>query len=131
MNQTRFESYTPDGKLRWRLAGLSFIDAADLDPDDETSLWSASSHFALDYGQPAGDEWSHLAATIDTHRFTQDGRFHGFANQIFGLRRIHGKLFLFTTVQVGEFGVYRFDTEKHGHIAIPSGLISTRHTGRD
>ena len=131
LNQTRFESYTPDGKLRWRLAGLSFIDAADIDPDDETSLWSASSHFALDYGQPAGDEWSHLAATIDTHRFPQDGRFHGFANQTFGMRRIHGKLFLFTTVQVGEFGVYRFDTEKHGHIAIPSGLISTRHTGRD
>ena len=129
LSQTRFESYDPKGTLRWRLSGLSFIDAADLDPADETSLWSASSRFRLDHSKPAGNEWSHVAATVDA-RYSADSRANALTQQIFGMRRIHGQLFLISTVAVNEFAFHRFDPAKSGEIAIPCATFRAWHSGK-
>jgi hypothetical protein len=128
LSQTRFESYAPTGALRWRLAGLSFIDAADLDPADETSLWSTSSRYRLDYRKPAGNEWTHLASTVDGSRYPGDPRLH-FAGQTGGMRRIHGKPFLVTTVALNEYAFFRF-TEASGDTGIPCAVFAPWHTGR-
>ena len=129
LSQTRFESYDPSGALRWRLSGLSFIDAADLDPADETSLWSATNRFRMDYTKPAGDEWTHTATTVDGARFPDDARTNAFTQQVFGIRRIHGVRFLITTVAVNEFAFYRF-AEKTGDLGIPCAVFAPWHTGR-
>ena len=128
IGQTRFESYDPQGTLRWRISGLSFIDAADLDPTDETSLWSASSRYRLDHSKPAGSDWTHVAATVDT-RYSADARANAFTQQIFGMRRIHGQLFLVSTVAVNEFAFHRFDPAKSGDIGIPCAVFRAWHSG--
>ena len=131
LNQTRFESYDPKGSLRWQISGLSFIDAADLDPADETSLWSAGSRYRLDYSKPAGDEATHVAATCDGLSYAvTDARINGYTQQIYGMRRIHGQPFMITTQQVNEFAFHRFDPAKSGDIAIPCALFSPWHTGK-
>ena len=128
LNQTRFESYDPKGERRWSIAGLSFIDGADCDPIDDTNLRSASSRYRMDFSKPAGNEWTHVATTVDAARFPGDPRLH-FAGQTFGMRRIHGQPFLITTVAVNEFAFFRFN-EKLGDIGIPCASFTPWHTSK-
>ena len=131
LNQTRFESYDPQGAMRWRISGLSFIDAADFDPADETSLWSVGSRYKLDYSKPAGNEATHLAATCDGLKYAvADARSNGSTQQTFGVRRIHGQRFFIATTAINEFAFFRFDEAKSGNIGIPCAFFAPWHTGK-
>jgi hypothetical protein len=121
------ESYTPDGKRRWQLLGLEFVDMADVDPDDDTQVYTKEERFRLDYRQPAGQDWTYESYTIHPFRYPDDPRLHLWSAGAW-VRRIQGKPYLFVTdMNAQHLQVYRFAREHDGEIAIPSGLFAGRH----
>lgn len=127
---TVLESYAREGGLNWRLFGLTFVDMADLDPDDPNSCFTKEEHFRLDYGKPPGKEWSYTGYTIDPFRFPEDPRLHIWSAGAW-VRRMGDRRYLFVNDMNAQYlQVYRFDRGTHGEIGIPSGLF-TRQAIRD
>lgn len=121
------ECYGPDLKLRWRQLGLTFVDLVDLDPADDTALYSKDKLFTLDYSQPAGKQWTYTAYTVDALKYPDDPRLHTGPTHVW-VRRLGRKPMLFVTDMTGEFlSVYRYDQKSDGYIAIPSALFSRHH----
>ena len=125
---TVLESYALEsGKLNWRLFGLTFVDMADVDPADDTEVFTKEEHFKLDYAQPAGREWSYTGYTVDRFKYPQDPRLHIWSAGAW-VRRIEGRRFLFVNDMNAEcLQVYRFAPESDGEIAIPAALFSGKH----
>jgi hypothetical protein len=127
-SQSRLESYSPDGALRWRMSGLAFLDAVETDPGATSSAWSANWRYVRDREGREGDGWRAVGSTLDRWRFPEDGRLNGLSH-VLGVRRIAGRPFLFVTTQYSDqVALYRFD-RAHGEIAIPCGYISGKPTG--
>jgi hypothetical protein len=127
MCQTRLESYTPAGGLRWRLEGTSFLDQVDDDPAATGDLFSTFNRYRVDRAKPASSDWEWVASTVDRGRFPDDPRLNGSA-LVYGVRRLHGRRFLVTTTQHGRpLNVLRFTDDDQA--AIPSGVLSFRTTG--
>lgn len=127
------ESYTPTGKRNWRLLGLEFIDTPDADPSsDGRDVYTKEEHFTLDYThRKPGSEWTYQGYTIDRFRYPDDPRLHTSPTSAF-VRRIEGKLFLFTTDMVaGMLTISRFDPAKRGEVAIPVGCFAKQHEKGD
>ncbi len=124
---TVLESYQPGGQLNWRLAGLTFVDMADIDPADDTQVFTKEERFTLDYSKPAGHEWRYAGYTIQRFKYPQDPRLHIWSAGAW-VRRIEGKRFLFVNDMNGQqLQVYRFAPDTDGEIAIPSALFAGRH----
>jgi hypothetical protein len=124
---TVLESYTPKGKLNWRLLGLEFVDMADIDPAAETDVYTKEERFRLDLSQPAGRDWTYEGYTIHRFQYPEDPRLHLWSAGAW-VRRIQGRKFLFVTDMNAEhLQVYRFAEPSQGEIAIPSGLFTGRH----
>ena len=131
MSQSRLESYAPGGKLNWRMAGMAFLDSADIDPGAPDEAWSCSAHYRRDPSGPDGDGWRLLGTSIDKSRFPDDPRVNGGGAQTLGVRRIGGKRFLFTTTQFGSpVSVFRFDAS-NGFNGIPCAYLGGLHSGRE
>lgn len=121
---TVLESYTPDGKPRWRLFGLTFVDMADADPGEDADVFTKEERFRLDYTQPRGREWSYAGFTIDRYRFPDDPRLHIWSAGVW-VRRIGGQRVLFVNDMNGErLQVYRFAAG--AETAVPCGLFAKR-----
>jgi hypothetical protein len=90
------QSYTPDGKLNWELLGLEFVDCADVDPADETQVYTREEHFVLDYTKSGGEGWKYKGYTVDRFKRPNDSRLHVDLHSVFA-RRIKGKFFLYGT----------------------------------
>jgi len=124
---TVLECYGPDLKLRWRQMGLTFVDLVDLDPGDETALYSKDKRFTLDYSQPIGQQWTYTGYTVNALKYPDDPRLHTGPTHVW-VRRVGGQPLLFVTDMTSEFlSVYRYDRVKDGYTAIPAALFSRHH----
>ena len=124
------ESYAPSGRQNWRLLGLEFIDCAEPDPASESDVYTKEEHFALDYARPAGQQWTYKGYTANRLKYPDDPRLHTDPTSAF-VRRIGGKLFLYTTnMYSDDLTLSRFDAKTDGECAIPSVSCSPRSTGR-
>ena len=127
---TVLECYAPDGKLKWRVFGLEFIDLADLDPASDVDAYTKEEHFTLDFNRDAGQagqEWSYRGYTVNKFKYPDDPRLHIWSANTW-LRRISGEKFLFVSDMTGEFlQVYRFNPASDGEIAIPCALFGKKH----
>jgi len=131
VNQTRLETYAPDGKPLWDLKGLAFLDMACPDPANESDVYDNGNLMHLDYSRLAGDEWSQVAETTNPIKYPDDPRLNLFGAQIYGMRRIHGQLFLITTTQAGvPLSFARFSPATDGYCAIPCALLTSRRYPR-
>ena len=119
------QSYSPAGPLHWELLGLEFVDNADVDPDDDTNVYTKSQHFAMNYAKGAGQEWSYKGYTLDRFAYPNDPRLHVDIASTFA-RRIGGKLFLFGIDMYSERLVIYRTTEKD-EIAVPCGCFAQKH----
>jgi hypothetical protein len=125
IDQTRLDSLTPAGALRWRMEGFAFLNTADLDPADPSSAWSANQRYRMDWSLAAGNEWRAVASTLDRARFPDDPRLHRNVT-LYGVRRIGEKPFLVITTQAGKpLCIYRFE----GDTAVPCAVASLHHSG--
>ena len=123
---TVLESYTPEGDLKWRLFGLEFVDMADVDPADDTQVYTKEEHFRLDYARPAGQDWTYQGYTIHRFRYPEDPRLHLWSAGAW-VRRIRGRKYLFVNDMNAQYlQVYRFAPEKEGEVAVPAGLFAGR-----
>ena len=123
---TVLESYTLAGQLQWRLFGQTFVDMADVDPADDTQVFTKEERFELDYRRPRGQEATYRGYTVHRFRYPDDPRLHIWSAGVW-VRRIEGRRFLFVNDMNGEqLQVYRWGDEAAGEIAIPSGLFAKR-----
>lgn len=130
---TTLESYTPDGKRRWMLQGLLFVDGADVDQANPAVIYTNMQRFKMDYDQPPGKEWHWTGTLVDRFKYPDSMMLHGTrgGNSAPMIRRMAGHDFLFTTDMYSHaLGIFRFDPVHMGTTAIPSGLLS-RETTRD
>jgi hypothetical protein len=129
----RLESYAWDGrtwsKLNWKAEGLIGGDTVFLDPEDETRGYNSGSQFKLDWSQPPGKEWSFYATTLENRdqegNPSTDPRHNlGVWWGSHGLRRIHGKRFVFASAG-SDAALFRFSADK-GELAVPSLFLAAR-----
>ncbi|MFN6461933.1 MAG: hypothetical protein RMZ41_008805 [Nostoc sp. DedVER02] len=121
---TDLRKFSPSGKLIWRSLGLIFVDNADADPKtDGVDLFTKQEHYLMDYGKPAGKQWTYKAYTLNPFKYPQDPRLHTSPDGTF-VRRIQGKPFLFFTDMYNSFlQIYRFNPATDGKVAIPAGMF--------
>ncbi|MFM0739777.1 hypothetical protein PQQ51_21260 [Paraburkholderia xenovorans] len=123
------ESYTPDGRQRFSLQGLLFVDGAQFVDGEPPSVYSGSKRFTLDLSRPAGEEWTYAGYTADRFRYPYDPYFHlplGGQRGMPMVRDVRGHRLLFTTDMYSSFlRVYRFAADRE--TAIPSGLFAQSH----
>ncbi|HZZ03459.1 hypothetical protein [Paraburkholderia sp.] len=123
------ESYAPDGKQRFSLQGLLFVDGAQFVDGEPPSVYSGSKRFTLDLTRPVGEEWSYAGYTADRFRYPYDPYFHLYLGGQRGMplvRDVHGHRLLFTTDMYSSFlRIYRFTADRE--TAIPSGLFAQSH----
>jgi len=106
----RILSYTPTGKLRWKLESTTFCLCGDFDPaTDGQDLYTNSFHYVPSGAKTPGKDWTWKGYTADTHNFPEAA--NGGAYMI--MRRLNGKLYRFTlggqvTVARQEEGSERF-----------------------
>ncbi len=128
---TDLRKFSSSGKLLWKLLGLIFVDNADADPQtDGVNLFTKQEQYVMDYGKPAGKQWTYKAYTLNPFKYPQDPRLHTSPDATW-VRRIQGKPFVFLTDMYESFvQIYRFDPKTDGKIAIPSGMfVGTRGGG--
>ena len=119
---TVLESYSPDKKLRWRLFGLNFVDMADIDPQDDTQIFTKEERFVYDYTKTGAEAWKYEAYTVNPFANPQDPRIHIWSAGAW-IRRIGNARFQFVNDMNGEhLQVYRFN----GEIAVPQTLFAKR-----
>ncbi len=125
---TVLESYRlKDGKLNWRLLGLTFVDMADVDAASDADVFTKEEHFHLDYSQPAGHEASYAGFTIGREKYPQDPRLHIWSGGAW-VRQIDGRRVLFVNDMNAEnLQVYRFAPATDGEVAIPAGFFAKKH----
>lgn len=123
---TVMESYTLAGRLNWRLLGLLFVDGGELDPADDTQLFTKEERLVISHQQPPGSNWSYAAFTVHPFKYPQDPRLHIWSAGAW-VRRLQGQRLQFVLDMNSErLQVYRFNAATDGEIAIPAGLFSGR-----
>ncbi len=128
---TVLEAYSPDLALMWQLLGQTFVDMADVDPADDTRVFTKEERFAMDYALPRGREATYRAYTVDRFRHPDDPRLHIWSAGAW-VRRIGGRPFLFVSdMNSDRLQVYRFGKDPAAETAIPSGLFSRTGPRRD
>jgi hypothetical protein len=127
------ECYAPgSGARRWQLIGTQFVDMAGVDPTQNgRDVYTMHERFALDLNKKTpGGESRYVGYTLDRRRFPEDPRLHTWPPYVAFVRRINGRLLLFATGMYAEWlQVYRFDRERMGEIAIPSGFLAKGRVG--
>ncbi|TDV13999.1 hypothetical protein C7408_109169 [Paraburkholderia caballeronis] len=122
------ESYAPDGRRRWQVQGLLFVDGAWLDPARPNSVYTGNKRFEIDLSKPPGQDWTYVGFLSNRFRYPDDPVFH--TDQWPGLptaRALNGHTFLYLTdMYADHLKIYRFDPKRDGETAIPSGFIAGR-----
>lgn len=121
---TVLESYAPDGALRWRRCGQFFVDLADLDTENERSVYSKEERFAVDLSKPAGQQADYVAYTVNPWKYPDDPRLHVWSANAWFLR-VQGAPLLFVS-NMGQDLVqaFRFNSATDGETAIPAALFA-------
>jgi hypothetical protein len=125
------ESYAPNGKQRWQVQGLLFVDGAWIDPARPNSVYTGNKRFTLDLSKPPGQDWQYAGFLSNRFRYPQDPVFHTDAYPGMPIaRQLKGHTFLYLTdMYADHLKIYRFDPARAGETAIPSGLIATSPAG--
>lgn len=112
-----------DSSLLWQVQGLSFVNSAETDPASQgASVFLNAKRFRMDWEKDPGSSWTLQAATLDPFRHPGDPRIETPMESVF-MRRIHGRLFQFSTnMSVGFLAVHRF--EEGSEIGIPTAMFT-------
>ncbi len=112
------------GSLIWRVLGLVFDETAVADAStDGADVYTQSEHYAMDYTQSNGQEWSYRAPTIDPLHYPTDPRL-AFPNERISpvqVRTIQGRKYLFMGA-TQHCAIYRFQ----GETAVPSVMFAVK-----
>ncbi|MGH8780379.1 hypothetical protein [Paraburkholderia sp.] len=120
-------SYAPDGRQRWQVQGLLFVDGAWMDPSRPDSVYTGNKRFTLDLSKPAGQQWTYAGFLSNRFKYPDDPVFHTdrWPPGLPIARRLKGRTFLFLTdMYADHLKIYRFDAPRDGEVAIPSGFIA-------
>lgn len=121
------ESYAPNGRQRWQVQGLLFVDGAWVDPARPDSVYTGNKRFELDLSKPAGRQWKYVGFLSNRFRYPQDPVFYTdrWPPGLPIARRLKGRTFLFLTdMYADHLAIYRFDAAHDGETAIPAGFIA-------
>jgi hypothetical protein len=125
---TLLHCHAPDGKLLWQRKCQVWIDLADLHPDDPNLAFSTSTRMRVNWDAVPGNsnQWTAEALTIHHRKFPFEYRSkRGGSGSTFIRRLSNGQMYQYVIDMLGkDVHIYRFDSENHGAIAIPAGLVS-------
>jgi hypothetical protein len=132
------ESWTPEGRLRWRKVGLAFVDCADADPASDKGaaldVFDKYSRYRLNLSRTAaGSEWEYAGHTLNQFKYPADQRFARAADgwDYTGgtfVRNIGGRRLLYVlSMQARRLLIYRFNPATDGEVAIPAGLWESQY----
>jgi len=128
---TTLESYAPDGRQRWQVQGLLFVDGAWIDPARPDSVYTGNKRFELDLSKPAGKDWKYVGFLTNRFRYPDDPVLHtdGWAGMPIA-RSVKGQTLLYLTdMYADHLKIYRFDAAHEGETAIPAGFFATSAEG--
>jgi len=122
----KLQGFDPAGKCLWTLEGLEFLDSADVDPTEPTSVFTKDSRYEVDWSQPTAEGWPHVgwqhkAWTIHRFKYPNDPRLHIRQEGARIVRTPDGRKLL-SCQWDGHLCVYRFE----GEIAVPAAVFA-RH----
>ncbi len=125
---TCIRSFAPDGRLRWELYSLAFVDCFCVDPaGDGQVIYGPHEIMTFDADAPPGDHWAPIGISQDEIRYPDDRRSHGGGGTI--LRRLAGRRLMALLPQMsGGPRLYAFESPE-AHIARPGGSFG-RKDGR-
>lgn len=104
----------------WVRAGTEFVNCADADPGDDTSLYSTGHRYVIDYAKPPGDSWRDAAITVDPLRYPDDPRLRVDRGMAMRMLRIGGRKLMSGKFQMDSMVCFwRFD----GEIAVPAAVF--------
>jgi len=116
------QSYNIFGQQNWSLDGLEFVSLAAADPKSPTDVFDPYHHFKVDYSQPAGQEATYVADTMNRFLYPDDLRITNILSTA-QIQYIDGKKFLLGSTQHGtSLEIYRFEDSRSGpgkEIGIP------------
>ncbi len=120
----KLQKFDPAGKCLWTLEGLEFLDSADVDAGEETSVFTKDSRYEVDWSRPTAEGWphagwTHRAWTIDRFKYPNDPRLHIRQEGVRVIRLSDGRKLL-SCQWDAHLCVYRFD----GEIAVPAAVFS-------
>jgi hypothetical protein len=116
------ESYTPAGKRNWEIHSLEFTECADIDPASPNDVYTGDHHYRLYLAKPSGADSTYLGYLVNKFASPNDPRLAGWGGGTAFVRRLHGKLFLFTTnMNAGDIEIYRFTG--NGEFTAPASII--------
>ena len=105
--------------LVWVREGTEFVNCADADPANDTSVYSTGHRYVIDYAKPPGKNWRDAAITLDPVKYPDDPRLRVDRGMAMRLLRIGGTKVMFGKPQMNEaLFAWRFD----GEIAVPAAL---------
>ncbi|MBE0654397.1 MAG: Ig-like domain-containing protein, partial [Bacteroidales bacterium] len=118
-------AFNPDGSLRWRMVGLMFVRAANIDPlGGGRDIYCPFTHYRVDYSKEPDHnmtDWTDVALTIDPFSYPDDPRLVGATNTVLAIVNVNGNKYMYSTDMYNEpLYVHRFD----GHIAVPVAVIT-------
>lgn len=107
-------------QLVWVRQGTEFVNCADADPGDDTSIYSTAHRYEIDYAKPPGANWRDAAITVDPIRYPNDPRLRTDMSMAMRMLRIGGQKLMFGKPQMDStVYVWRFD----GEIAVPAAIF--------
>lgn len=118
-------AFNPDGTLRWRMVGLMFVRAANIDPvGGGRDIYCSFTHYQVDYSKEPDNnmtDWTDVALTINPFMYPDDPRLVGAANTVLAIVNTNGNKYMYSTDMYNEpLYIHRFD----GHIAVPVAVIT-------
>ena len=120
-------------EMNWKVEGLSFTTTADFDQNNPNIFRTPDKVHEVDYSKLGGRLDKLVASSFDP--FTLPNDFRNFPSPIIcGVfnRKIDGHDFMYVTNMYSSIlGIYRFDKETHGYIAIPCNDIRKEYYWED
>lgn len=127
------QSYSPEGRLNWRVMSTEWLDTVDVDRStDGTVLFGSKYRYTLDWSRPAGQQWAVSAITLHPDKYPEDPRLKSAAIGGVWHRVLQGRSYLFMPdMNGGNLYVFRREPQREGEIAVFCGQISTKEVWVD
>ena len=129
--------------VAWSLYGLEFVSGASADPLDPNIVYTPTHEYTLNYSNPAGQQWSYTANTLDTRAFPNDlrvspnildGGQNNFSSPIIrevkDSNGIYHKI-MFLVDQIGQNLAWWTFNSTYGDVAVPSGELFVPQSSGD
>lgn len=125
---TIIRSFSPDGRLNWRVMSTQWLDTVDFDRGSAGRVLFGCRHrYSLDLSRPAGLQWGVEALTVNPDRFPADPRLTSAAIGGVWHRRLGERSYLFVPdMNGGNLYVFRFDPDREGEAAVFCAQLGTK-----